>query len=151
MSPDVKLQLIQLQHQARQRGDLPFACMLLDSQGQVIVSAGNSINSQKDSYAHAEMVLFKAIVGRYSREFLAGCTLVTSDEPCAMCSGALYWSGVGRLVYGLSKASYYQHFPTMADYVFQASAAEVLAQGGRPVLVQGPFFEADFLQSHQPD
>jgi hypothetical protein len=39
----------------------------------------------------------------YSAEFLAGCTMYASAEPCAMCAGSAYWAGGGRVVYGLSE------------------------------------------------
>lgn len=39
----------------------------------------------------------------YSAEFLAECTLVTSVEPCCMCSGGTYWAGIGRVVYGMTE------------------------------------------------
>ena len=38
---------------------------------------------------------------RFEPDFLAGCTMYTSCEPCAMCAGAVYWVGVRRVVYGL--------------------------------------------------
>ena len=53
--------------------------------------------------AHAERLLATWASKTYGADFLAGCTLYSSAEPCAMCSGAIYWAGIGRLVYGQSE------------------------------------------------
>ena len=39
---------------------------------------------------------------QFEFEFLQGCTMYASTEPSAMCAGAIYWSGIGPIVYGLS-------------------------------------------------
>ena len=65
--------------------------------------AGNTHGDAGDRTGHAERVLMTEASLAYPAEFLAGCTMVASAEPCAMCAGAAYWAGVGRVVYGLSE------------------------------------------------
>jgi tRNA(Arg) A34 adenosine deaminase TadA len=50
--------------------------------------------------AHAERLLATWASRAHDTEFLARCTLYTSAEPCAMCAGAIYWAGIGRVVFG---------------------------------------------------
>src|SRR5665213_2082533 len=56
-----------------------------------------------DMTAHAERLLATAACKAYEPEELADCTIYASAEPCAMCAGAIYWAGIGRVVYGLSE------------------------------------------------
>lgn len=86
---------------ARESGDHPFGSILADANGTVLMEQGNGYTSEGgDRTAHAERLLASRAAKAYDVEFLAGCTLYTSAEPCAMCSGAIYWAGIGRVVFG---------------------------------------------------
>jgi tRNA(Arg) A34 adenosine deaminase TadA len=86
---------------ARESGDHPFGSILADAQGHVLMEQGNGYTSEGgDRTAHAERLLASRAAKAYDVEFLAGCTLYTSAEPCAMCAGAIYWAGIGRVVFG---------------------------------------------------
>ena len=52
---------------------------------------------------HAETQLMEKASMKYTKDFLWGCTLYSTAEPCAMCTGAIYWGNVGRIVYGMSE------------------------------------------------
>src|SRR3712207_8950211 len=52
-----------------------------------------------------------ALFRSYDPRTLAASTLYSSGEPCAMCSGTIFWSGAGRVVYGMSSARIYELFP----------------------------------------
>jgi tRNA(Arg) A34 adenosine deaminase TadA len=77
-------------------------------------------------------------------------TLYTSTEPCAMCAGAIYWSGIGRVVFALSEVA-------LAEMVEEEEGVpplhlpcrEVFARGGRPVVVDGPVDLASATEVHQ--
>ena len=89
---------------AREGGDHPFGSVLADADGQVLLEQGNGYSSEgRDRTAHAERVLATNASRAYDLEFLRRCTLYTSAEPCAMCAGAIYWAGIGRVVYGQSE------------------------------------------------
>jgi tRNA(Arg) A34 adenosine deaminase TadA len=125
---------------SRERGDHPFGSILVGPDGAVIREQGNGFSSEGgDMTAHAERLLATWASKTYGATFLAGCTLYSSAEPCAMCSGAMYWAGIGRVVYGQSekdlKATTGAHSenPTLdlpCRVVFEA--------GQRPVEVIGP-------------
>lgn len=86
---------------SREGGDHPFGSILADEDGQVLMEQGNGYSSEGgDRTAHAEKLLASRAAKTLSLEQLARCTLYTSAEPCAMCSGAIYWAGIGRVVFG---------------------------------------------------
>ena len=68
---------------------------MLVKDGEVLLRVENSVFTGHDMTNHAEMNLVKLSAQSYDTAFLADCTLYTSTEPCAMCAGAIYWSGLG--------------------------------------------------------
>jgi tRNA(Arg) A34 adenosine deaminase TadA len=86
---------------SRDGGDHPFGSLLADKHGKVLREQGNGYSSEGgDRTAHAEKLLASWAAKNLSLEELQECTLYTSAEPCAMCSGAIYWAGIGRVVFG---------------------------------------------------
>jgi tRNA(Arg) A34 adenosine deaminase TadA len=86
---------------AKAQGDHPFGSILADADGKVLMEQGNGYSSEgNDRTAHAERLLASRAAKAYDSAFLASCTLYTSAEPCAMCAGAIYWAGIGRVVFG---------------------------------------------------
>jgi tRNA(Arg) A34 adenosine deaminase TadA len=128
---------------AREGGDHPFGSVLADDEGELLMEQGNGYTSEgRDRTAHAEKLLASRAARSYDLSFLAKCTLYTSAEPCAMCSGAIYWAGIGRVVYGQSEKGLkaqtgaHEENPTLdlpCDIVFSA--------GQRPTEVVGPLLE----------
>lgn len=124
---------------SRAEGNHPFGAILADRDGAVLLEAGNTVGTERDCTGHAETNLARAASKAYDREFLGSCTLYTSAEPCAMCSGAIYWSGIGRVVYALSERALRgltgddPENPTL-----DLPCREVFARGQRAVSVEGP-------------
>jgi tRNA(Arg) A34 adenosine deaminase TadA len=128
---------VALAQEARDRGDHPFGS-LLAGPGGVVLQARNSVVTGADPTGHAETNLVR-LAGALDRATLAGSTLYTSTEPCAMCAGAIYWSGIGRVVFALSE----QQLATMVAEEegvppLRLPCREVFARGGRPIEVAGP-------------
>jgi tRNA(Arg) A34 adenosine deaminase TadA len=88
---------------ARAHGNHPFGALLAGPAGEVLLECENGYLPDRDMTAHAERLLATQASRAWRPELLAGCTLYTSAEPCAMCAAASYWAGVGRVVYGLSE------------------------------------------------
>ncbi len=88
---------------SRQNGNHPFGALLADANGTVLMEQENAYQPLRDMTGHAERVLMTRASQVYRPAFLAECTLYSSAEPCAMCAGAAYWAGVGRVVYGLGE------------------------------------------------
>ena len=109
---------------------------------------GNGFTAEGgDRTAHAEKLLASRAAKAYSTEFLQTCTLYTSAEPCAMCSGSVYWAGIGRVVFG----------QTERDLKAQTGAHEenptldlpceiVFAAGQRPTEIVGPLLAEEAAQ-----
>ena len=95
-------QAIALAADSRAAGQHPFGAVLADAEGQVLMRAMNGFHPHGDGTAHAERLLATRACLELPPEARAAATLYSSAEPCAMCSGAIYWAGIGRVVYGLS-------------------------------------------------
>jgi len=136
---------------ARQSGNHPFGAILADRQGRFFLETGNSVVSDHDPTAHAERNLVaSAHQHGLTPADLAECTLYASTEPCPMCAGAIYWGGIGRVVFGLSQAALYELIrqESGADTAFLLSCAEVVSRGSRPTEVLGPALEDEAIVVH---
>jgi len=77
----------------------PFAALLLAPDKTTILLTHLSISHVQ----HAEAELARLASIHYSQAYLWDCTLVSTWEPCAMCSGTIYWANIGRLIYAASE------------------------------------------------
>lgn len=131
-----------LARRSRAHGNRPFGALLVAGNGAILLRAENSQLTDGQLLAHAEMNLLHRAVTELSADVLAASTLYTSAEPCAMCAGALFWSGVGRLVYGLSGDRLHE-LSGFSPKMLVASAHAVLSKAGRTVDVIGPMLESE--------
>ena len=76
---------------------------------RIIAKAHNLTEKLTDVTAHAEMQAITAASEYLGGKYLMDCTLYVTLEPCVMCAGALYWSQIGKVVYGAtdSKRGYH--------------------------------------------
>ena len=133
---------IELARRARERGNHPFGSLLVDPNGDVVLEAENTVVTERDATGHAELNLVRAASSQFESEFLQGCTLYTSTEPCAMCAGAIFWSGIGRVVYALSTETLQTIVhDEEGSATLSLSCREVFARGGSRVSVSGPALE----------
>ena len=88
---------------AREHGNHPFGAVLVSGLGQVLLEVENGFLPDHDMTGHAERLLATQASKQFASNVLINCTLYSSAEPCAMCAGAIYWAGIGRVVYGLSE------------------------------------------------
>lgn len=66
----------------------------------IIARAHNHVELLNDSTAHAEILALTTAYNSLGSKYLPDATLYVTVEPCLMCSGALYWSKIGRIVFG---------------------------------------------------
>jgi tRNA(adenine34) deaminase len=85
------------------KGDFPFGAAIV-REGQVIATGRNLGKTNHDPTAHAEMVAMRAIISVGVADALKGATLYATGEPCPMCTGAILWCGIGRVVFAASIA-----------------------------------------------
>jgi tRNA(Arg) A34 adenosine deaminase TadA len=135
---------------ARAGGDHPFGAVLVGPDGVVLLEQGNGYTAEGgDMTAHAERLLATRASKTYRAEFLALCTVYVSAEPCAMCSGAIYWAGIGRVVYGQSEVALKRLIGAHPENpTLDLPCRVVFAAGQRPVEVTGPLLEDEAALLH---
>ena len=133
---------------AREGGDHPIGSVLADRTGKVLREQGNGYSSEgHDRTAHAEKLLASWAAKNLSLVELRDCTLYSSAEPCAMCSGAIYWAGIGRVVFGQPERDLkaptgaHEETPTL-----DLPCHIVFAAGQRPTEVVGPLLAEEAAQ-----
>ncbi|MEU6483593.1 nucleoside deaminase [Streptomyces sp. NPDC046887] len=140
---------VEVARRSRTAGNHPFGAVLTGPDGRVLLEAENTVTTERDATGHAEINLVRLSTATYDAGFLRTCTLYTSTEPCAMCSGAIYWSGIGRVVYALGEDELLamtgadEENPTMA-----LPCREVFRAGQRDLPVVGPIDLAEAREVH---
>lgn len=92
------LALMQAQ-KALEEEEIPVGAVVV-CQGRIVAKAYNQTEVLTDVTAHAEMIAITSAAQTIGAKYLKDCTMYVTLEPCLMCAGALYWSQLGRLVYG---------------------------------------------------
>jgi tRNA(Arg) A34 adenosine deaminase TadA len=134
---------------AMTHGNHPFGALLVDAGGKLLLEAENGYMPSHDGTAHAERLLATRACTTIDADTLRAATLYSSAEPCAMCAGAIYWAGIGRLVYGLSEhrlrelTGDHPENPTL-----DLPCRDVFGSGQRPIEVVGPLLEDEAAAVH---
>jgi tRNA(Arg) A34 adenosine deaminase TadA len=140
-------QAIDLSRSAVAHGNHPFGALLADPDQQVVLTAENTVNTERDVTGHAETNLARLAARTY--QDLRSFSLYTSCEPCAMCAGAIYWAGIGRVVFAMSEVHLraitgaHPDNPTLAH-----PCSLVFADGGRKTVVEGPAMAEEAAEPH---
>jgi tRNA(adenine34) deaminase len=79
--------------------EVPIGAVIV-MQDKIIARAYNQVEKLNDSTAHAEIIALTSAYNFLGSKYLPEATLYVTIEPCLMCAGALYWSKIGRVVYG---------------------------------------------------
>lgn len=81
------------------KDEVPIGAVIVIN-NQIIARAYNQTELLQDPTAHAEMLAFTIATNYLGAKYLNDCTLYVTIEPCVMCSGAAFWTQIGRVVYG---------------------------------------------------
>ncbi len=92
-------QALQEAQKALEHGEVPIGAVIV-SQNRIIAKAYNQTELLNDVTAHAEMLAITSATSFLGNKYLNDCTLYVTLEPCTMCGGALFWSKIGRVVFG---------------------------------------------------
>ncbi len=139
---------IEIAQEARDNGNHPFGALLVDENGQVLLEAENSVVTGKDSTGHAETNLMRLASAKFDEAYLAKCTVYTSTEPCPMCSGAIFWANVRRVIYGLSEEKFYDLVGWDSEEILHLPCREILNEGNKEIEVVGPILEQEAAKVH---
>ena len=126
-------QAIALAHQGREHGADPFAALLVID-GTVRHQSRDRSVEMSDPTFHAEL----SVISEYCRAqqvfALEGATLYTSSEPCPMCSGAIHWARISRVVFSVPQAMIQQRSGGRP----KLDCAAIINAGHRQVEIVGP-------------
>ncbi|SMO52781.1 tRNA(adenine34) deaminase [Chryseobacterium rhizoplanae] len=84
---------------ALEKDEVPIGCVVV-SNNRIIARAHNLTETLNDVTAHAEMQAITSAANFLGGKYLKDCTLYVTMEPCVMCSGALSWSQISKVVIG---------------------------------------------------
>jgi guanine deaminase len=84
-------------------GGGPFGAVIVKD-NIILSEAGNRVVVNSDPTAHAEIQAIRSTAAKLKTHELIGCTLYSSCEPCPMCLGAIYWSGIKKVVYSCDRS-----------------------------------------------
>ena len=93
------MQAIKEAKKALEDDEIPIGAIVVVNE-RVIARGHNMTERLNDPTAHAEMIALTSAFNLLGSKYLPEATLYVTIEPCLMCSGAIYWSKLGKLVYG---------------------------------------------------
>ena len=136
----------QLAQSAQEKGNHPFGALLVVD-GEIVLTAENSVVSDNDVTRHAELNLVSKASQALDPATLADSILYTSTEPCAMCTGAIFWAGISKVVYGCSAVT----LGEIAGGGFVVPCRELLKYGRkeREISILGPILEDQGAAIHR--
>jgi tRNA(Arg) A34 adenosine deaminase TadA len=121
--------------EAVETGHPPFGAVLVAPDGETVLLKQGNVSL----IDHAETVVSRLAFAQKDPDYLWKCTLVTTVEPCAMCSGNIYWANIGNVVYGVEETTVRdltgadKRNPTM-----NLPCRTVFKSGQKPIRVVGP-------------
>ncbi|MBB6714909.1 nucleoside deaminase [Clostridium gasigenes] len=128
---------IELAMKSRNEGNEPFGAILVKD-NEIVMSGENQINTLCDPTHHAEIGLIRKFCVENNIFNLKEYTLYTSCEPCVMCSGAMVWSNLHKLVYSVS----HDQLAQIAGSNIMISCKEVFEKSpNRPIVVESALNE----------
>jgi tRNA(Arg) A34 adenosine deaminase TadA len=136
-------QTIELARSARQAGNHPFGA-LLALNGAVLLTAQNTIATDRDPTAHAESNLVAAAIRTLTPDQIRRSVLYSSCEPCAMCTGKMYWAGIRSIVYALPS----EQLAALAARDFVIPCRELFSRSRANVQVVGPVLVDEAREVH---
>jgi tRNA(Arg) A34 adenosine deaminase TadA len=134
---------IELARQARVAGNHPFGALLV-LDGDVILTAENTVKTDRDPTAHAESNLVAQAIRQLSADQIRRSVLYTSCEPCAMCVGKMYWAGIRSVAYALPA----EELAALAGSDFLIPCAELFGRAAEQVTIIGPMLPTEAREVH---
>lgn len=127
---------IELANETGEAGNRPFGAVAVGADGAVISEGANSVATSGDVTEHAELDAITTACAEGRTADLVGSTVYASGEPCPMCSAAMVWAGVRRVVFAASAAQF-------GDILsggprFGLGCADVIVSADAGIEVSGP-------------
>lgn len=136
---------VRVAHESKLNGNHPFGSVLADKDGNILLEMQNAFTEGGSAY-HAETLLAFKAAKLYSPDFLSSCTLYTNFEPCVMCTGAIYWANIGRLVYGATEEQLLSYTGANDENpTFSLDCRSVIEAGQKNIKVAGPVDDEELI------
>jgi tRNA(Arg) A34 adenosine deaminase TadA len=134
----------QLALNAQAKNNHPFGALLAFND-KIILSSENTVITDKDITKHAELNLISLATRQLDSKTLSQAVIYTSTEPCAMCAGAIFWSGISTVVYGCSA----KKLGELTTGSLIIPCEKVFEYGNRATKVIGPILESQGANIHK--
>ena len=137
-------------HTARERGNRPFGAVIVSAEGELLTEAYCNTSETGDCTGHAETNAVRMASSTISREILQAATLYSSAEPCVMCAGAIFWSGISRVVFGIDAVSLRVFRGERTEQRdAELSCRDVFAASPHPIECIGPVMMMEASEPHK--
>jgi tRNA(Arg) A34 adenosine deaminase TadA len=140
---------IELAKSSRAGGHHPFGALVVTDTDEVLTERESRKERGGDATQHSELEAVRAVSAKFGKDVLRRSPLYPSTEPCAMCAGAIYWGGIGRVVYSFPE---YRLKEMTGDHpenpTLTLPCRELFARGQRKVEVVGPLLEDEGREAH---
>lgn len=135
---------------ARERGNRPFGAVIVAEDGQVLAEAWCNTGESGDCTGHAETNAVRMVSPQVDRATLSRSTLYSSAEPCVMCAGAIFWSAIGRVVFGIDAVRLRRFRGERLDQRdAELSCRDVFRASPHPIECIGPALIGEASAPHQ--
>ncbi len=135
---------IELSREAIEAGDTPFGALLVVD-GEIVAEARNTTRTDDDLTAHPELKLARWAGRELDADAAARSTMYASTEPCPMCSTAIVYAGIGRVVFGVAGATVHELTGGGVD----VPCSEVVRRANGATTVVGPVAEREAMAVHE--
>ena len=135
---------IELSKQAIACGNPPFGSVLVHG-NEVVFRATNTTVTDNNPLKHAELNVLNEAMERFDPDILPESTLYSSNEPCVMCAGAIYWSGIRKVVNGMSGKALVE----IRGFGLDVYGHEILSSGTDKVIVIQGVLEKEIIDIHE--
>ncbi|MBD2742601.1 nucleoside deaminase [Coleofasciculus sp. FACHB-1120] len=126
-------------------GDAPYGAVIVKD-NQVIIKAHNTVKTDNDPTAHAELNAIRRLTTRIKNSSLEGYTLYTNCEPCPMCTTVCVWAGISEIFFGAS----IQDLIEAGVSQINLPSEEIIAKGFKEIKVTKGLLKEESLQLFNP-
>jgi tRNA(adenine34) deaminase len=130
---------IRMSELAKAKGNRPFGSVVISKQGELLAEAYCNTTETGDCTGHAETTAIRMLSPKVHRSVLAEASLYSSAEPCVMCAGAIFWSGIQRVIYGIDAERLRVYRGELLEQKDAAlSCRDVFSASSHPIECVGP-------------
>jgi len=135
---------IELSREAVEAGNTPFGA-LVTVDGEVVREARNTTRTDDDVTAHPELRLARWAARALDAETRSACVMYASTEPCPMCTTAIHYAGIGRVVFGVDGET----LNALTGDVVPIPASTIIDRADGETVVEGPIATAEAMAVHE--